>query len=51
MAFVIDASIVAALVFGEPDGARVLMATEELRMAEASARCLFSPRFAMRSLS
>ena len=41
MAFVIDASIVAAFPFGEPDDARVLMATEELKMTEALAPCLF----------
>ena len=41
MAFVIDASIVAAFAFGEPDDARVLTAIEELKMTEALAPCLF----------
>src|SRR5208337_4378263 len=41
MAFVIDASIVAAFPFGEADNARVLMATEELRMSEVLAPRLF----------
>jgi predicted nucleic acid-binding protein len=35
MAFVIDASIVAAFAFGETDDARVLMAIEELKLSEA----------------
>jgi len=44
MAFVIDASIVAAFSFGEPDDARVLMATEELKMTEALAPRLSARR-------
>jgi predicted nucleic acid-binding protein len=35
MAFVIDASIVAAFAFGETDDAKVLMAIEELKLTEA----------------
>jgi predicted nucleic acid-binding protein len=41
MAFVIDASIVAAFAFGETDDARVLMAIEELKLTEASTPCVF----------
>ena len=41
MAFVTDASIVAAFAFGETDDARVLMAIEELRLSEALTPCVF----------
>jgi predicted nucleic acid-binding protein len=41
MAFVIDASIVAAFAFGETDDARVLMAIEELKLSEACTPSVF----------
>lgn len=41
MAFVIDASIIAAFPFGETDDARVLMVIEELKLSEALTPCVF----------